>query len=152
MISFRQVTDKDWDAIAWLASDAVQEGDHGGLETGWVEKRLSFDGQRLDLVAEASGDVVGYCAIEHGTGDAAGRWRVFLLADWDEGNAALHEALLARAAEMLAGKQATLAWMREFSDDARLIHFVRAHGFDVTKQYTYDGREMVNLEKGVATD
>ena len=146
-IRFREVDKTDWNIITWLASDDVQEADNHGAGDVWVQNRLGFTGDRRDAVAEVDGRIEGYCAIERAPDAPMDAWRIFIVADWDEGNAALHEALFEKACAMLADVQAKQAWLRELTGDARLIQFVTDHGFAPVKRYVFDGREMVNLER-----
>jgi N-acetylglutamate synthase-like GNAT family acetyltransferase len=147
MIRLRGVKQEDWSAIAWLASNDVQDGDHAEFEAKWVEARQAFEGVQRQAVAEDDGAIIGYCAIERRPDETEATYRVFIVADWDQHNTPVHEALLDHVAEMLRQEGAQQAWMREFAGDFRLLQFVQERGFVISKQYEYAGKEMVNLTK-----
>jgi hypothetical protein len=143
----RDLQEQDWSAVALLASDQIQEADHSGTDTVWVENRLSFDGSRQQAVVESNGSVVGYCSIERAADDEINTYRLFLVADWDAANSDVHEALFSRAESMLQEAGATRAWMRELTGDLGLLRFVERGGFQASTPYSVAGKEMVNLTK-----
>ncbi len=59
----RKVRDNDWREIDWLASNAVQEGDHAGVDSEWTRNRLEFEGVKYESVLQSGERVVGYCAL-----------------------------------------------------------------------------------------
>ncbi len=144
----RPVVAGDWAAIAQLAADEAQEGDHsGGLDDAWLENRRAVDCERYDAVVEAPEGVVGYCAVERHGDRPRGEYRVFAVADWRRPSRALADVLLAWCDERLAALGATRAWMREVAGDVQLLGAAEAHGFTRSTPYTVQGVEIVNLEK-----
>ena len=151
MPELRAPRDPDWAQIAHLASDAVQEGDHGGgIDAEWVANRRRTGVERREAVAVQRGAVVGYCAIERAPGEPTGAFRVFLVADWRDGEA-VPSRLLAAVEQWLAALGAERAWMREVADDHALLRFVRAHGFAASEPYEVAGKAVVNLVKTLRT-
>ena len=147
MIRFRSVQDADWPAIGQLASNDVQEADHRDIDTRWLENRLNFKGSRTHAVAELDGDIVGYCSIERKPDEPLEDYRAFLVADWDENNTFIYEALFKQLENMLSDNNAKRVWLRELTGDTKLIHFFRSKGFDLSTPYVVAGKEMVNLSK-----
>ena len=64
MITSRTVRDNDWREIDWLASNAVQEGDHASIDFEWTRNRREFEGEKYESVSQSGERVVGYCALE----------------------------------------------------------------------------------------
>jgi hypothetical protein len=64
MFTCREARDSDWSVIDWLASDAVQQGDHSLIGAQWTLNRQAFKGLRYHSVVEDSDQVVGYYFLE----------------------------------------------------------------------------------------
>jgi len=148
MIKFREVKDSDWQKIAWLASNLVQEADHGdGQESDWIENRLSFNGTRHHHVALKHEHIVGYCSLERSDTVVESGFRVFLVMDWVSRNLQLREALMEKVDGMISSNGIARVWMRELTGDKELIEFVESRGFLKSEPYVIDDKEMVNLSK-----
>ena len=60
MLHLRAVRERDWPMIILLASNEIQEADHGGIDHLWVENRRSFEVVRKQAVVESDGAIVGF--------------------------------------------------------------------------------------------
>ena len=148
MIEFREVNEGDWKDIAWLASDLVQEADHGdGQDEGWIMNRLSFKGKRFQRIAEKHGKIVGYCSLERPTIQSNSGFRAFLVTDWNSKDKSIREALMDMIEEMVATNKIDQVWMRELVGDMQLLEFVQSKGFVKSEPYVIDNKEMINLFK-----
>jgi len=157
MLRIRDIREPDWRAIAHLASDAVQEGDHSdGIDDRWVENRRSPDRVRNHAVAvsvisdgsvEPDETVVGYCGIERDVGEPRDSYRVFIVNDWSDPSREVAEMLLAHVDTMLREVGARTAWMREVADDHALLRFVTERGFAASAPYGVAGKQLVNLAR-----
>ena len=145
---FRDVKESDWQDIAWLASDLVQEADHGdGQDSDWIENRLSFSGTRHHHVALRQGQIIGYCSLECSETVVESGFRVFLVMDWISRNPEIREALMEKIDGMICSHGIARVWMRELTGDNELIEFVESKGFLKSEPYVIDNKEMVNLSK-----
>ena len=152
MLHLRQPRDIDWQTIAHLASNEVQEGDHsGGIDGDWIANRRSVECERKDAVVESDNLVVGYCAIERQPADPAMSYRVFLVTDWSHVDPEVPEALLSHVEALLLEVGAEVAWMREVVDDRELSRFVTSRGFTVSASYAFAGKQLVNFVKDCVT-
>ena len=148
MIEFREVKESDWQKIAWLASNLVQEADHGdGQDSNWIENRLSFNGTRHHEVALKHEHIVGYYSLERSETVVESGFRVFLVMDWVSKNLELREALMEKIDEMISSNGIARVWMRELTGDKELIEFVESKGFLKSELYVIDNKEMANLSK-----
>ena len=152
MLQIREPRDVDWQSIAHLASNEVQEGDHsGGIDGDWIANRRSVDCERKDAVLESEGLIVGYCAIERQAADPAMSYRAFLIADWSHVDPVVPEALLSHVEALLLEVGAQTAWMREVADDRQLSRFLIARGFTASAPYAFAGKQLVNFAKDCVT-
>jgi hypothetical protein len=152
LLQIRQPRDDDWQAIARLASDEVQEGDHsGGIDGDWIENRRSVECERKDAVLESNDSIVGYCAIERQYADRVRSYRVFLVTDWSHVDPEVPDALLSHVEVLLVEVGAESAWMREVADDRELARFVTSRGFTVSAPYAFAGKQLVTFAKDCVT-
>ena len=143
MISARAVRENDWRQINWLASDAVQEGEHGGIESEWTKNRRAFEGEKYESVIQSDGNVVGYCSLERGiSGDG---FRAFVILDWRQRNSEVQTAVLGELEGLILNSGTNDIWMRELRGDVSLIEFMLSNGFEIEKSYVHNSLEMVNL-------
>ncbi len=152
MLQIREPRDVDWQSIAHLASNEVQEGDHsGGIDGDWIANRRSVECERKDAVLESDNSIVGYCAIERQFADPARSYRVFLVIDWSDLDPEVPDALLSHVEALLLEVGAESAWMREVADDRQLSRFVTSRGFTVSAPYAFAGKQLVNFAKDCVT-
>lgn len=142
----REPRDPDWPKILELANLAVDHVPGAPLQTQWLEHRRAFRGSRVHHVAECGGEVVGYAAIERGTGDPEATYRVFVVTNWAE-RLDVAERLWERVADELSNAGVRMAWLREYASDQPLIAFVRAKGFEIREEYEHDGELLVTLTR-----
>lgn len=147
MIKSRVVVETDWPRIDYLASNAVQEADHSGNESEWKKRRLEFNGIRHHSVVESSSQVVGYCSLERSTDETKKGFRAFLVTDWNPENAEIHQALFDQLEVMISTEKINHIWMRELTDDVKLLEFAVSKGFSKQKPYRIGDLQMVNLSK-----
>ncbi|MGE4606275.1 MAG: hypothetical protein AAEJ52_06000 [Myxococcota bacterium] len=148
MLTVREVRDGDWDAIAYLASNEVQEGDHsGGIDGPWIATRRSKDRQSRLAVAEREGSIVGFCAIERTEDEPSDLYRVFIVTDWSTGSREVPEKMLSHVDTLLREVGAAKAWMREVSSDRALVQFAIDSGFAASAPYPYSDKELINLAR-----
>jgi len=143
----REPLNSDWKTIAALADLSVTHISGAPKQAGWVQKRLEFEGTRLHHVIESAGRVVGYGSIENPAGDNAEGYRLFLVLEWTDKSAiAIAEELLARLREDVERLKITAVWVREYAEDRPFIDFLLSRGFDITKEYDYEGQALINLQ------
>lgn len=153
LVRFREPHEDDWQAILGVANEALPQAPDGNA--GWLAARQNFDSakRRRHYAAEDRGQVIAYGAIEE-TGDA-GRWRMFLVMSAARLADGLGGAMMAKLGDDLYVLGGTTVWMREQSDDAALLSFVRERGFAETRRFVvrdgsaYEGIEVVELERAV---
>ena len=144
----RPVQNDDWNQIAWLASNDVQEGEHTTLDIDWIKRRRSPSPARFDSVLELDNEVVGYCALER---DDKGEFRVFIVLDWSHDDQSIPEATYRQLKSHVRSQKIARVWMREVAGDIALLDFMQSKGFIIDKRYEYQGHELVNLSKDYET-
>jgi hypothetical protein len=148
----RLPTNGDWPSILRVANEALPNAPDGNA--GWLEARKRFAGQRRHYVAEGGGEIVAYGGIEE-AGD--GRWRLFTVMPADRLNDGLGDRMLDQLLHDARELGAATLLMREQADDA-LLPFVAARGFVATRRFvvrdgsSYDGVEVVELERPLTSD
>ena len=145
----RSVQDNDWNRIAWLASNVVQEGEHTALDTDWVKRRRSPIVTRFDSVVELDNKVVSYCALEKATDSE--EFRVFIVLDWSHDDQSIAETTYRQLRNYVSSEKIAKVWMREVAGDLALLEFMKSKGFVIDKRYEYEGHELVNLSKSYET-
>ena len=145
MITSRSVRDNDWREIDWLASDAVQEGNHAGIDSEWTRNRREFEGEKYESVLQSGEYVVGYCALVRDHSQDG--FRAFVVLDWTKKNVEIQAAVLRELERLILESSAEYIWMRELKGDVSLIEFMLSNGFEIEKCYQYNGLEMVNLQQ-----
>ena len=144
-MNVRPVEERDWEAIAWLASDEVQEGDHSSFGPAWVTRRREFDGEQAESVVDVDGDARAYCSLERASGVEG--WRAFIVLDWSDSDVAIGEAAFAELERLVASRGGGRVWMRELEGDQTMLAFLARKGFVIEQRYEYEGLAMVNLAK-----
>jgi hypothetical protein len=142
----RAPTDNDWPVIAELADTAVEQVLGAPKQSEWVTNRRAFLGEQLHVVAERCRATLGYGALEHSPEATTGRYRLFLVTDWDD-TPDVADALYRWLEEKLTERDARTAWLREYAGDRRILEFLNDRGFDVRERYEMEGLEMVTLAK-----
>jgi hypothetical protein len=145
-LSLRAPADHDWPAIAELADEAVEHVRGAPRQHEWVANRRAFRGERMHVVAERRGMVVGYAGLERERGDPEGAYRLFLVTSWTDARD-VAELLYGRLEEELVRREARSAWLREYAGDDLVSGFVRERGFEVRERYALGGMEIVTLAK-----
>ena len=145
----RAVQNDDWNQIAWLASNEVQEGEHNRLDIDWIKRRRSPTVARFHSVIESGDEVVGYCALEKD--NDRDEFRVFIVLDWSHDDLSIAEAAYRQLQNYVSSEKITKVWMREVAGDLALIDFMQSKGFVIDKRYEYKGHELVNLSKNYET-
>jgi len=139
---------QDWDAIAALADRAVEHVPTAPQQGEWARNRRAFTGEQKHFVAVRDDELVGYGAIERGSDQAPGQFRVFIVTDWSR-TLDVAQVLYETALAELLHVEASLAWLREYAGDRDLIDFMRERGFEVTNRYELDGAQLVTLARNL---
>jgi len=149
-LTFREPIERDWPAIARLADVAVEHVDGAPEQSAWVRARIDFEGERVHIVAERRGELVGYGAIEWRPGDPERQSRCFIVLssrrDIDVADE-LFNVLRLRA----EGRGDERLWLREYAADERLIAFFESRGFEITRRYEHEGRALVTLSRAIGS-
>ncbi|MEX2245636.1 MAG: hypothetical protein WEC75_03025 [Dehalococcoidia bacterium] len=145
MYALRAATDDDWPEIGRVADEAAPWA--GAANAQWLARRQAFGEtgrRRRHYVATHGGGIVGYGAIEE---DAdTGRYRLFVVTRADRLTGGLGDAILELLMSDLADLGAREVWMREEARDP-LTTFATSHGFSETQRFTYEGQEIVVVER-----
>ena len=146
-LCIRELREGDWPAVLDLANQSVAHIAGAGPQDEWLRNRRSFDpsrGIQYQVIAEASGNPVGYGALESQSPAQPQSFRLFVVTP---------PRLLATVGEHLYGKlhsrlgelSAAEAWFREYASDASFIEFVRRRGFSERKRFVLQGTELIIL-------
>jgi len=147
-LRLRAPTDDDWPVILRCAAEAAPWA--GELNGIWLQNRRSFDEARYGrqhYVLIENDAVVGYGAIE---GDGADKWRLFVVMASGRLADGAGDRLFSQLIEDLRAVEARSAWMREEVHDAALLAFATERAFIETQRFTYEGTEIVVLERAIS--
>lgn len=146
MLRLREPAESDWIDIGKVADISVSHVRSAPRQTDWLQKRLAFQGCRRHYVIEHDGIVVGYGSLEKRRADPTEECRMFLALSWnDSSNIDVADGLLSRLREDMRRLDIAHVWLREYAEDHPFIDFLLARGFEITKEYEYEGQKLINL-------
>ena len=146
MFTLREPTTSDWIDIGRIADVSVSHVRNAPRQSDWVQKRLAFKGSRRHYVIEQGGIVVGYGSLEKRAEDPAKAYRMFLVLSWNDSDSdVVADRLLSRLREDTGQLDTDHVWLREYAQDRPFVDFLLARGFEITKEYEYEGQKLLNL-------
>jgi hypothetical protein len=148
-LEVRAPHEADWPAILAVANESVAGVPGAGPQDEWLRNRRSCDlsrGVQQQLVAEASGSLVGYAALEARDPAKPRSFRLFVVCAPQ-----LLETVGARLYAELHGRLAKLgaaeAWFQEYAAGAELIAFAGNRGFAERGRFVLQDVELIVLAK-----
>lgn len=148
-LEVREPHETDRPGILAVANESVAGVPGAGPQDEWLRNRRSFDrsrGVQQELVAEASGSLVGYAALESRDPAKPRSFRLFVVCA-PQLLETVGERLYAELQARLGKLGAAEAWFQEYASGAEFIAFARKRGFSELGRFVLQDIELIVLGK-----